>query len=278
MFKINKDLPIIRHLVFLIAEIKACLLDRNNYFCRKGNKYLSRFTMRYIGSYLDSIGYYYNKIFKRQMFKSLEELENLKPNLKSHGFEFLPNIDLNELDFVQINDPAKSSKTVNRNLITSLEQAEKFAKRHKFDQIAHKIIGSKKVNFYAVSWNTKVFTDRDAVKTTQWHRDRDGYKVVKFFIHLSDIDENSGPHEYALQSNIVKPFRFVPQIRFSDENVLNFFKTKKILGKKGTTFVAHANGLHKGTAPKKNIRSMLSLNYHDGPIYWEKDTLEVQLG
>jgi hypothetical protein len=274
----KNDTPIIRHIIFLYGEIKACILDSNNYFCRNGNKYLSRFKMRYIGSYSDSFDYYYKKIFKRSLFKSFEDLENSKTNLKTHGFEFLPDIDLNELDFIQINDPAKSNNTVNKNIITSIQLAEKFSRRNNFDQIARTIIGKKKANFYAVSWNTKVFIDPDAVKTTQWHRDRDGYNVVKFFIHLSDVDENSGPHEYALQSNIVKPLCFVPQIRYSDENVSIFFKTKKILGKKGTCFVAHTNGLHKGTAPTKNIRSMLQLVYYDGPIYWEKDTLEVQLG
>jgi hypothetical protein len=274
----KKDYPILRHLIFIYGEIKATFLERNNYFCRKGNKYLFRFIIRYLGSYFDSFDYHYKKIFKPYLFKSYSELENLKPDLITHGFEMLPDINLNELDFVEFNDPEKSLKAVNKNTIISIEQAEKFSRRHNFDKIAKRIIGCKKANFYAVSWNTKVFLDPDHVKTTQWHRDRDGYKVVKFFIHLSDVDENSGPHEYALQSNIVKPLCFVPQVRYRDEYVTNFFKTKKILGKKGTCFVAHTNGLHKGTAPTRNIRSILQLVYFDGPIYWEKDTLEVKLG
>jgi hypothetical protein len=269
------DSPVLSHLIFFYGELKACFLD--NYFCRKGNKFLSRFLMRYIGSYYDSFYYYYKKLFKKNKFNSLNCIENLKPDLINQGFEMLPNIDLNLIDFLKYEDPEKFSTPINKNKILSMQKAEIFAKKNNFHKIASKILGNKRVNFNVVSWNTKIFTDADAVKTTQWHRDRDGYKVVKFFIHLSDIDENSGPHEYALQSHIIKPLKFVPQVRYRNQYVLNYFKTKKILGKKGTCFVAHTNGLHKGTAPTKNTRSILQFVYYDGPIYWEENVSEVEL-
>jgi len=259
------------HLYFLLVEIKATFFERT-YFSRKGFKYIRRFFMRYLSNYFDSFRYYLNRNKINLKINSLKEDQLIK-----NGYKILSDINLNDLSFLKINKNENKDIASNANTIVSMSDAENFARIRSFNAIAKEYLKEQKCNFFVHSWNTKVFYDPDKVKTTQWHRDRDGYKVLKFFIYLTDVDDDSGPHEYAIKSHLIKPFRFTPQIRYKDFEVKNYFDVVKINGKAGTCFVADTTGLHKGTAPIKNGRSIIVFNYYTGSIIWDQENLLINL-
>jgi len=264
---ISYDHIIFRHLIFILGETKACIFEKN-YFTKNSNKFLSRYYLRLIKPYYMSVIYSFKKLLNYQMNNNF---------LNSDGYKiFNQKIDISNLIFLKI-AVNRDNKVVTRHEITDLNKAEKFAIRNNFHSIAKKILKVDKCKFFVAAWDTIPFTSYDAVKTTQWHRDRDGYEVIKFFIHLSDVDENSGPHEYAQGSHILKPIKYVPQVRYRDHFIKKDYKIVKILGEKGTCFVADTTGLHRGTAPKTNSRSILQFAYYTGPIFWDNKVKEITL-
>lgn len=271
----NNDIFLIRHLAFFWGETKLALKHKN-YFGYKNVflKILSRINIRLFSNYLQSFMYYLT--FKTKNLKSNKET----PNLITHGYELLKDIDTSCIDFLdyKIDELYKDNDiVVTRNKIDYLK-AEKFARENGFHSIACKYFNVKNCNLFIDSWNTKPFSDRKRLGTTQWHRDRDGFKVLKFFIYLNDVDDDTGPHAFAPFSHRIRPIRFVPQIRYSDDNVEKFFsKIILITGKKGKCFVEDTTGLHKATPPNKKHRMLLQFSYFTGPIYWDRTTQKVNL-
>ena len=103
---------------------------------------------------------------------------------------------------------------------------------------------------------------------------------MKIFIYLEDTSLNNGPHEYVAGSHVIKPLRFVPQIRYSTENVdLIFEKNRKLLtGEKGTCFVVDTTGLHRSNPPQHSRgRSVVNFTYYTGNLIWDKKTPEIKL-
>ena len=266
--KINYDNIVLRHVIFIIAEIKACIFEKE-YFTYKNNRFFSRFYLRLVKPYFLSFMY------------SAKKKCNFKINnnfLNKDGYKILKGkIELSDLDFIQKKENKDNKQIISPYIITNIDKAENFAIKQGFHAIVKQIIKKNKCMFNVVGWDTIPFTDYDAVKTTQWHRDRDGHEVIKFFIHLSDVDENSGPHEYAVGSHIHKPIKYVPQVRYRDLFIKRDFKTIKITGSRGTCFVADTTGLHRGTQPISQKRSILQFAYYTGPIFWHKEVREVKL-
>lgn len=265
----NHDFFLIRHIVFIMGELKASFKDsRWNWY-----NFYTRIKVRLLSNYFQSLVYYLNP-------KKNEKTNDHFPKLKTHGYQILENINVNEIDFVTytvdklLND---KTKVVSTNQV-DFEKAEKFAKEKGFHKIARNYFNSDYCNFLVYSWNTKTFKDDNRLGTARWHRDRDGYKVLKFFIYLNDVDLDTGPHQFAVYSHVIRPLRFVPQIRYFKKNVEKYFPDiNTFVGKKGTCFVEDTTGLHKGSPPKKGYRKLLQFSYFNGDINWYRHIKKINL-
>ena len=108
-----------------------------------------------------------------------------------------------------------------------------------------------------------------ANKSAQFfHFDLDRIKWLKFFIYLTDVTLDDGPHEYIEGTNNVsrKEKKFLKEgyKRIKDEKIYNYYNSssiKKILGKKGTIFVGDTSCFHRGSPPVKNDRLLLVIEY-----------------
>ena len=85
-----------------------------------------------------------------------------------------------------------------------------------------------------------------------FHYDLDDYRFLKFFIYLTDVDENCGPHEVVLGSHRGnKLFRFFNR-RLDDHLPCKFLpRIKTIIGKKGEGFFEDTLCYHRGIRPNK---------------------------
>ena len=105
-----------------------------------------------------------------------------------------------------------------------------------------------------------------------FHRDKDSSQFLKWFVYLTDVDDFSGPHEYApssLDSEI-----HTKGGRYLDEEVYKFFKTKRFLGLKGTNFLENTFGLHRGHKPQKKERLLFQVRYSiHGSTFRYKQTI-----
>jgi hypothetical protein len=97
-----------------------------------------------------------------------------------------------------------------------------------------------------------------------FHADKDRISFIKFFVYLSDVDNESGPHVYIAGSHRTKPDTLWRDGRFSDEEVVSAYPAgavRKIIGPAGTMFLADTRGIHKGLPVKRGRRLMFQIEY-----------------
>ena len=269
------DIFLIRHLVFLYAELKITFFTKN-YYTRKRPKYIWRFYIRYISNYFEAIKLFFTTNIKEINFF----IETKTPKLETHGYEFLPNIDLKKIDFIGDYMDHYNDKNIIKNRKIDYLKARNFSLSNNFEKIVEKYFKKNKCNFEVQSWETSKYTERDKVQNSLWHRDRDGLRVLKIFIYLSDVELSNGPHEYVAGSHIIKPLRFVPQIRYSDQSVNSIFEKNRriLLGNKGACFIVDTTGLHRSTPPNHiDGRNILNLTYYTGNLIGNENIQEIQL-
>lgn len=108
-----------------------------------------------------------------------------------------------------------------------------------------------------------------------FHQDRGDFLSLNLFIYLTDVDENSGAHEFCLKTHTFENLKsllssknisednFWPwwerSHRKSDKDVASFFDIKTITGKAGSAFFEDTRGLHRGLLPKNKSRLVLEL-------------------
>ena len=269
------DKLFIRHLAFLYLEIKSAILT--NYSVVGKNKFLKRIYLRIIVNYIESFNFYFEKFFKKK-----DKIDILDKNytIKDHGIQFLEKVNIKSLNFIKFNYRNKSSDISIHNEIDFIN-AEKFARKVGFHKLATDYLKTTDCQLFIDSWNTYSYKNDEQLKTGLWHRDRDGVKLVKFFIYLTDVNSNCGGHFFVIGSHNIKPLRFVPQFRYKDMKIKKYFGQDKIievLGEAGTCFMEDTTGFHRGSRPlENNVRSMLSFTYFTGPIVYEQNCGKISL-
>jgi len=111
-------------------------------------------------------------------------------------------------------------------------------------------------------WAWWSFPSNEKAGPQLFHRDYESFNFIKLFVYLTDVDENSGPHEIIKESH--NDNTFYKRKRFSDKDISDNFKKNnciKIHGKSGKSFLANTFAIHKGHHPKKNDRLVLVYLY-----------------
>lgn len=142
--------------------------------------------------------------------------------------------------------------------------------------IAQRFLGTVPQIITVAAWWS--FAKADTAKAAQlFHLDLDDYRFFKFFIYLTDVDEEAGPHVYvpttnrqdtlvAARGRAATPEAFdnwMGTLRKSDEDVVAAFGIEpvRLTGKAGTNFIASTRGIHKGLLPKSKNRLVCQVAY-----------------
>jgi Phytanoyl-CoA dioxygenase (PhyH) len=107
-----------------------------------------------------------------------------------------------------------------------------------------------------------------------FHRDNDGIRFLKFFLYLTDVDENSGPHKF-VRSSHVQP-ELLARRRLGDEEVASAFGSDRILtmtGRAGDAFLEDTFGVHKGQLPVSGRRLLLQVRYSLTPTIFRSNLI-----
>jgi hypothetical protein len=105
--------------------------------------------------------------------------------------------------------------------------------------------------------------ERQPVGVQCFHRDMDEWKFFKLFVYLSDVDEETGPHEFVEGSQ--RTSGSIMALPCVDEKLEQSHR-RKILGPAGTTFIADTWGIHRGNMPISKPRLILQVQYSILPI------------
>jgi len=120
-------------------------------------------------------------------------------------------------------------------------------------------------DFAAMWWATSCLGGKpDAVAAQLFHFDLDRFKFLKFFVYLTDVDTNSGPHCFVKGSHRFKPPGLLVDGRIPDYAIEQFFPESNIIeicAPKGTVFIADTLGFHKGKALLSGHRLLFQLEF-----------------
>jgi hypothetical protein len=116
-------------------------------------------------------------------------------------------------------------------------------------------------------WASPVFGDGPPCETTQWfHYDAAHPGFIKFFVYLTDVDSDNGPH-------CVVPTSHRPDIagwklrlgtvRISDERIERAYPgmTRELVGPKGIVIAEDTRAFHKGKQPRRGCRFVLEFYF-----------------
>jgi ectoine hydroxylase-related dioxygenase (phytanoyl-CoA dioxygenase family) len=105
--------------------------------------------------------------------------------------------------------------------------------------------------------------DDNAAQTFHWDMER--IKWLRFFIYLTDVDKDTGPHCFIKGSHragvLPKEVYTKGYVRHNDDEVLKIFGSDSYLeftAKKGTIIAEDSRGLHKGKALNNGERLLLA--------------------
>jgi hypothetical protein len=138
-----------------------------------------------------------------------------------------------------------------------------------FASLAQDYLGSRPLIDVLTMWWSTDFSDRPESKAAQYfHFDMDRPKWLKFFIYLTDVELDNGPHGFVSGSQRTGA---IPQgildkgyARLTDEEVKAAFGEQAIttiVAPRGTILVEDTRGLHKGNLVLKGDRLMFQIQY-----------------
>ncbi|MBD2691078.1 GSCFA domain-containing protein [Anabaena catenula] len=112
-------------------------------------------------------------------------------------------------------------------------------------------------------WSTNFSNSQPSSLDAQlYHWDGDQIKFLKFFIYLTDVDTNNGPHCYVKGSHTTKPTALLRDGRFLDEEIEKYYDQDQIIeiaGSRGTIIAADTRGFHKGKPVQSGHRLILQV-------------------
>lgn len=99
-----------------------------------------------------------------------------------------------------------------------------------------------------------------------FHQDKEFVKFLKVFIYLTDVNEDSGPHQYVEGSHRDELHRKGQDIseRVSDADITKYYdasRIKTVTGPAGLIMFGDTSSVHKGSPVRSGYRAMLQFEY-----------------
>ena len=117
-------------------------------------------------------------------------------------------------------------------------------------------------------WHTSFSNQPDEEAAQLYHFDMDRIQWLKFFIYLTDVDADNGPHCFIKGSHrtdgIPSALLTKGYARLQDQEVFQYFSRDaevRFLAPKGTVIAEDTRGLHKGLELHNDDRLMLQLQF-----------------
>ena len=112
-------------------------------------------------------------------------------------------------------------------------------------------------------------TDEPPAVSQLWHRDPEDLQIIKVFIYLSDVGEQSGPFSYiprthSFGAEVERARQCESSKRLSDEDMSRVFEPsiwRVCTGAAGTMVLADTIGYHSGGKPTSGVRMLVTFTY-----------------
>jgi hypothetical protein len=148
--------------------------------------------------------------------------------------------------------------------------------------VAQAYLGSKPVlDLLSMWWSTARSREASAAAAQLYHFDMDRLKFIKFFVYVTDVGPENGPHVYVSGSVKRKPRELLRDDRIPDEQIDHHYPAERvteITGPRGTIFAADTRGLHKGKPLRVGHRLLLQLEFANSLFGQRSETLGFEPG
>lgn len=114
----------------------------------------------------------------------------------------------------------------------------------------------------AMWWTSSLEHDQNQA-AQQFHFDLDRLRFLKFFVYLTDVTDDTGPHQFVRGSHRALPIALRQDKRYSDAEVHEHYPNDvvTITGPRGTMFFADTRGLHRGLPVREGHRLVFQMEY-----------------
>jgi Phytanoyl-CoA dioxygenase (PhyH) len=119
-------------------------------------------------------------------------------------------------------------------------------------------------DFVSMWWTTAEGPRDYSAAAQMFHYDMDRVYFLKFFVYLTDVTAETGPHVFVAGSHRRKPRALRADRRYEDAEVAAHFpaeRMREITGPRGTVFIADTRGLHKGKPVVHGERLVLQAEF-----------------
>jgi hypothetical protein len=124
------------------------------------------------------------------------------------------------------------------------------------------------IDVMSMWWHTAYSKVADKEAAQFWHFDMDRLKWLKFFIYLTDVGPDNGPHSFVAGSHrtggIPDSLRLKGYVRLTDEEVEASYPRERFVeftAPRGTVIAEDTRGLHKGKLVQQGDRLVLQLQF-----------------
>jgi ectoine hydroxylase-related dioxygenase (phytanoyl-CoA dioxygenase family) len=155
---------------------------------------------------------------------------------------------------------------MSRDDTTDIEEVQQLISDPSLIAVAQNYLKSRPIfSAVAMSWSAATKDKPDAQAAQEFHWDMERIKWLRYFIYLTDVTPESGPHCFikgthrtgAIPQNLLKQ----GYVRHGDDVILNLYGKdayREFTGLRGTIVAEDSRGFHKGKHPTNGDRLMLA--------------------
>ncbi len=176
----------------------------------------------------------------------------------------MPTISTEYVRFDPVN-PISPTYHFDEQLLLETEAIGRLVADQSFLAVAQEYLGIEPVLDCVRMWWSAPFGGRARSPAAQlYHFDMDRLKFVKFFVYLTDVDEDNGPHCYVQGSHRRKPLSLLADGRKTDDQIRAAYSretVRELKGAAGTIIAADTRGFHKGKELTRGQRLILQVEF-----------------
>jgi hypothetical protein len=137
-------------------------------------------------------------------------------------------------------------------------------------------------DFAAMWWTTPRGARDYSLAAQKFHWDMDRLFFLKFFVYLTDVTPDTGPHVFVAGSHRRRPAALRQYRRYDDDELAAHYPAqalRTVCGRRGTIFAADTRALHKGQPVVQGERLVLQVefaiskfgqNYRNPEVSWSE--------
>ena len=263
------------------------------------------------GSFNDKISKFYSFLYPFKKFNIIEskllgeldekQLDEIVNSIENDGYYIFPSVvpqtivdqlsrfaesvpcetvpNLKENLIFDKNDIKATKYGINEQLIIEQHVSQEIIMDKGLIEISGRYLKSEPINdLVSMWWSTNFSSEASNEAAQMFHFDMDRIKFLKYFIYLTDVNTDSGPHIFIRGSHKSLPNKLKKDGRFSDDEILNIYSQKdiiEIVGPKGTIVAVDTRGLHKGKPLKDLYRLIFQVEFSNSTFGMNYDKLQL---